>query len=122
MEHPLLGLWSLLSWNKIFADSRQEPYSSEAIAGFLYYGPDAKMSVTIYEVEQLRLLSAYAGHYEYCNHEVVHYPILGSSPYGIEGSKIRRLSFEKDCMSMETHWTAQSSKDFIYRLIWQKKS
>src|SRR6478736_2499578 len=121
MHHPLVGLWTLLSWHRVFPDSRQSPYCESPIGGFLVYTGEGLMAVSIYEREQTRVLTSYAGRFEYQQGEVVHHPIEGSSPYGIQDKKVRLVRFEHEQMIMETKESDPNNIGFIHRLIWQKR-
>ena len=121
MQQSLVGLWSLLSWDKVYADGSQEPYSDEAVAGFIHYGPDGLMALSIYSKLAQRLLTAYAGRYERVGSEVVHLPLEGHSPDGIDRAKKRYLDCSATSLRLSTDFTGDEPA-FKHQLMWQKLS
>lgn len=121
MDSPVQGFWTLQSWQKVKQDGSLQPYSPEEIGGFLYYSPEGQMAVSIYERQAPRLLSSYAGRYEFSGDEVIHQPFEGSSPNGIREKKVRRVQLHEGHMIMETKWNDPSNPDYIHRLVWLKR-
>ena len=121
MQQSLVGLWSLLSWDKVYADGSQQPYSDEAVAGFIHYGPDGLMALSIFSNQAKRLLTAYAGRYERVGSEVMHLPLAGLSPDGIDRAKKRYLDCSATTLRLSTDFTG-GEPPFKHQLMWQKLS
>jgi len=119
MQHLLIGLWSLVSWDTVYADGREHPYSADPVGGFIHYGRDGMMAVSIYAKYQQRLLTTYAGRYEQMGEEVLHMPLEGNSPDGIHEVKRRYCTVTSDTLCLSTAWT-HAADSLKYQLKWQR--
>ena len=119
MQNPLIGLWSLVSWDTIYADGRVHPYSAAPVGGFIHYGSDGLMAVSIYAKHQQSLLTTYAGRYEQMGQEVLHMPLEGNSPDGIQEVKRRYCVVTEGVLYLSTAWTP-AADSLKYQLKWQR--
>lgn len=121
MSRSFHGLWSLQSWHKVWDDNRLQLYTEQPVGGYLYYSPEGQMAVSVYEQNTSRLLTAYAGAYEFLGDQVIHYPREGLSPAGPLVKKIRYLELINKQMTLRSPWMEESSGRYQHRLIWLKK-
>lgn len=119
MQHSLIGLWSLVSWSKLYNDGHETPYCEEPVGGFIHYGHDGLMAVSIYAKHDQKLITAYAGRYEAMGQEVIHMPLEGNSPHGIQEPKKRHVDLAQQTMHLSTDWV-DAERTFKYKLKWQR--
>ena len=101
-EEGFLGFWRLLSFDLVFEGGAKEPFARNKVSGFLYYGKDKNMSVSLFEEKTGRVLTTYTGPYKKSGDFVVHYPFLGSSPNGLKKPKKRRMTLLGDLLYLES--------------------
>ena len=123
MSKPLLGIWNLVSWDLEYQDGPLEPYGPLKPQGFLLYSSDGNMAVSIYEVEESRLITSYGGPYEYHEGQVVHYPVQGLSPNGVHNKKVRFIDIDQDLLTLTTAWSdGTDARVFRHRLQWVRST
>jgi hypothetical protein len=118
----ILGFWTLRSWDILNQMGGSQPYEDTPVSGFLHYGADGKMSVSLFCQDNAKLITTYGGNYELQHDHVVHMPAVGYSPQGIHSAKRRFLRLEKGDLVMETDWMSTDDKTEMYRLIWAKST
>jgi hypothetical protein len=121
-RHELIGFWTLSSWTRLTRDGEEKPEFEAPIAGFLLYGEDGHMAVSIFASETPQLLTSYGGRYELLGDEVIHYPLAGNSPQGIHDAKRRRVSGDGSSMRLETDWLEAAGSTYKFRLQWSKNT
>lgn len=123
-EQDLRGFWTLASWHILSRDGSVRDYAEEPIAGFLHYGEQDLMAVSIFTRQRPQLLSSYGGRYRCEGKSVIHEAIEGYSPFGLKDKKVRHLHFsdDKQALRMETDWLEKASESFRYQLIWNKQA
>ncbi len=122
MKTAIVGLWTLVSWDRAFADGSSEPYCDGPVGGILHYGANGHMSVSLYQTDQPRILSTYGGSYECLGQDAIHYPVAGYSPDGIDKPKRRRLAIAGRTMHMESAWREGSGPTYKHKLVWQRST
>lgn len=118
--NDLQGFWVLKDWQKEVKDHYRKPYSETEISGFLCYGSDSRMAVSLYETSTGQLISTYGGAYEFDGEKASHFPIEGYSPAGVREKKVRYLKVEGDRLDMSTPWLDGEEGPSRYLLTWQR--
>jgi hypothetical protein len=121
-KQDLIGFWTLASWTRLTRDGDEAPEFAEPIEGFLLYGEDGHMAVSIFAREKPQLVTSYGGRYELLGDEVIHYPLAGNSPHGIHGAKRRRVSMDGSSLRLETDWLDEAGPTYKFRLQWSKNT
>lgn len=137
--NPLVGAWSLVSFEVRAADGRVSyPYGSDAL-GHIIYSPDGYMSVTIMSAnrpdfetsdllggsleeraEAARTYVSYSGPYEVLAGRLVHHVEVSLFPNWVGGSQERFYELEDDRLRLSTAPMLLSGSEQQAHLIWAR--
>jgi hypothetical protein len=138
-SNPLVGTWRLVSWeNRSVVDGRVSYPLGEAAVGYLLYGDDGYMSVSIMSPERLMfaaddLLSgteaeraqaastyvAYCGRYEFRGETVVHQVELSLFPNWVGVEQERLVEVSEDTLTLSTRPLVFGGEERTAHLIWK---
>ena len=138
-SNPLAGTWRLVSWeNRSVVDGRVSYPLGEAAVGYLLYGDDGYMSVSIMSPERLvfaadDLLSgthseraqaastyvAYCGRYEFRGDTVVHRVELSLFPNWVGVEQERHVEVSEDTLTLSTRPLLFGGEERTAHLIWK---
>jgi hypothetical protein len=137
--NPLIGTWSLVSWQNTSADGRISYPLGEDAVGYIMYNADGYMFVAIMRrgrpmfaaadlfgsstQEKARAADAYVsycGRYEFRGETVVHHVELSLFPNWVGTDQERLVEFAEDRMILSTRPTLFGGSQQTARLIWER--